>query len=212
MKNFLFVLLFTGVFALTGFACSSPAATEREGGLTPGGGIQENLSPLVVTIAEPTLVGGRLAFAWEIKNTASEPQYVYSTLIEHAHFAEIVTSAETGLIKVHFLSLKPLNILPYSFPKATFVEILPGKVLQGRFVGEVDPKWAAAPHANEKDDKTVLPKSSWRVQAVIAFGKEIESVRRKLEGMRADGIQEHPINPVVEWQKIVASEPVALRR
>jgi len=210
MKYLTCVLLFIGSSVLTGFACSSRTAAGGEGGL-PAAGVQENPGPLVVTIAEPTLVKGRLKFEWEIKNTAPEPLYVYSTLIEHAQLAEVVASAETHLVEVHFLRLKPLNILPYSFPEATFVEIPPGEVLRGRFASKFDLEHVAAPDANKNDVKAVPPQSPWRVKAVIAFGREIESVRTKLEGMKAEGIREHPINPVVGWQKIVSSEPVALR-
>lgn len=210
MKYLTCVLLFIGSSVLMGFACSSRTAAGSEGELLAAG-VQENPGPLVVTIAEPTLVKGRLTFGWEIKNTAPEPLYVYSTLIEHAQLAEVVASAENQLVEVHFLRLKPLNILPYSFPEATFVEIPPGEILRGRFAGKFDLE-RVAPDANKNDVKALPTQSPWRVKAVIAFGREIESVRTKLEGMKAEGIREHPINPVVGWQKIASSEPVVLQQ
>ena len=210
-KTFVIAFLFICAFTLNSFECGQRPAPKHGGG-SPGGDVREEPGPVTVTVAEPKLAGNRLTFGWEIKNTGADAVYVYATFLEYPDIAEIVTSPETRVVEVRFLQLEPLPFAPYYFPKPTFLEIPPGQVRQGRFISKEDVRRIlhAAP-SNKNGAGEATSQGPWKVRAVIAFGRETASVRRRLAELEASGVRYHPVNPVVEWQKTASSEPVALR-
>jgi hypothetical protein len=111
------------------------------------------------------------------------------------------------MIEVRFLSLRTIEVAPNYFPKTEFIRIDPGQSKEGQFVSYYSlERWidlsTGRPLAKRK-----VTSGTWMVRSLVAYGYEIESVQRALAALTASGT-EHPINPVVEWQKVAYSHPV----
>jgi len=103
------------------------------------------------------------------------------------------------MIEIRFSRLQPMAVGVNSFPQPEFMQIAPGEAKEGRFE-------SARPVG--QGTKTIKP-GKWRVRILVAYGYEIESVKNALAQSLTRG-EEHPINPIVRWQKISYSAPVSM--
>src|SRR5262249_54359384 len=185
--------------AILTVACGQ-RASEQQSDVSASSNSHLNVAPLVTIDLKPVSTLRRpLEFHWRISNAASEPVYVYSTLLRQPAGAEIDVDAQQSMIEIRFLRLQPIAVGVNSFPEAGFMQIAPNEAKEGRFQ-------SAAPVAQVS--KEIKP-GNWRVRIRVAYGYEIESLKNALAQSLARG-EEHPINPIVRWQKISYSDPVSV--
>jgi hypothetical protein len=205
-------LIVIGVFGLACLAGSqSPRQTAMPDKTPPAA---TGLPPTVTlksiftgTLKEP------LKFKWEIKNESAVPVYIYSTLFEslNAGLGEMHINKEQGTIELYFLYREPLRHSIYNFPRATFKLLNPGQAMAGTFIstkpaGQLDEYVLS----DSRLDRIQLTPGYWKVRCAVAYGREIESVNAQLKTLYSQGT-EHPINPVVRWQKVAYSNPLEIR-
>jgi hypothetical protein len=176
--------------------------------------IEEEPAPaMAIEVDETFELSLPLKFDWRISNSGSKPVYVFSTILEPQNnaFAELSIDTKDRMLGVGFSrSVVAVGFPPYSFPKLQFKQIDPGQALNGRFTSD-------APIAQLKDfrlvgtklDEIRLTPGAWRLRATIAYGYEVESVQQAVK-VSMDAGQEHPINPVVRWQRVEHSVPLAI--
>jgi hypothetical protein len=148
-----------------------------------------------------------LKFDWEIKNEGAVPVYVYSTLLEDSNMrlAQPHIDSEQKTMDVYFLHLTPLRESTYNFPKASFKLLNAGQAMAGTFVSNKPAQmFDEYVLPNNKLARISLTPGAWKVRYAIAYGYEIDSVNAQLEKLYGQG-SEHPINPVVRWQKVAYS-------
>jgi hypothetical protein len=150
-----------------------------------------------------------LAFQCKISNSGSEPLYIYSSLLEKPQFAEIVIDPKENVIEVRFSRLETSPLLPYYFPRATFLEIrrnssadfhvaLNGAVKDLRSYKTV----------NERGIEERITPARWMLRIMIGYGDDLSAVKRAL-ALDPKGTQ-HPINEIVKWQKVAYSNSISV--
>ena len=150
-----------------------------------------------------------LKIHWKITNSNQKPIFVYSTLLDKSNFAfaELKIDVSQKLFEILFTSLSKGIVEPNYFPKTVFAEIGAGKSLEGDFntrfdvLKEINLAKDASKKADLKDSA-----GQWNVTALIAYGDEIESVQKTIGDTKGG----HPIDPIVEWQKIATSKPITI--
>lgn len=169
------------------------------------------------TVTLKSISTGRLSeplkLDWEIKNEGLVPIYVYSTLLEgsNVRLAKSHIDRERKTIDIYFLYPEPLRQSIYNFPKASFKLLNAGQTMVGTFVsdrpvGQLD-EYVLSDGRLVRIQPTP---GDWKVRYAMAYGREIESVNAQLEKLYSQGT-EHPINPVVRWQKVAYSNSVEVR-
>jgi hypothetical protein len=200
------------LIALIGWGCSRRPA-EQAASAQSRTAVADATAPVVqISVSPRVRLRKPLEMQWKILNTSTQPVYIYSSLLQqpNTYFAEIVVDFERKTIEVRFLSLRTLELSPNYFPKTEFIRIDPGQSQAGQFVSY---------HSLEKlirEQSTKLPitkrnekPGTWKVRSLVAYGDEIGSVQKAVAKLTASGTG-HPINPVVEWQKVAYSEPVSI--
>jgi hypothetical protein len=208
MKDFIFASCLFIALILVIPGCNHGAVsrqtTKLSGDLLEGG----SKADLVVKVVGPVISHDRLEFKWEINNPTTKTVYIYSSLLENPAAVQVNLKPETHTLQVLFLSLQTIPAVPYSFPESNFIEIPPGQLVQGHFanarsVSEV----VGSTLVGKKHANGVAAPSQWQVEILVAYGEEIESVQKDIKELHTKGTQ-HPINPIVRWQKIAYSKPV----
>ncbi len=213
MKSQSLLTAFTSAICFLSLACYVGMGA-KQGTVIPNPSIEEELAPvLAIEVDETFELSVPLKFDWRISNTGSKPVYVFSTLLEPQNngFAELSIDTKDRILGVGFFrSIVAVGFPPYSFPKLQFKQIEPGQTLNGRYMSDV-------PIAQLNDyrlvgtklDQIRLTPGAWRLRATIAYGYEVESVQQAVKESMDAG-QEHPINPIVRWQRVEYSVPLAI--
>lgn len=193
---------------LTGLTCHRQLAN-----MQPTQLVQDGKPPNVrIEVGPAVKLKRRLVMHWTISNVGTNPIYVYSTFLQHQWripaFSYTDLDPEQRLIDVRFTQLKPLPGGVNSFPDAEFMEIGPQESREGDFATNVpvgQETFYSPSGEGMKAQK--LTSGPWTLRIVIAYGYEIRSVNQMLAESLAIG-KEHPINPIVRWQKLAYSEPI----
>lgn len=168
----------------------------------------EDTPPLVqIEIAQPAKLGKPLQLHWRITNNAKRPVFIYSTLLHNEYFVEFNASVEQKTIEVRFLRLRAWGDRspPYYFPKTEFARIDPGESIEGQLVSRESFRVVVRDRSvGLKAKEEQITPGIWSIQALVAYGYEIESVQQSSSSLE-DG---HPADPVVQWQKVARSKPV----
>lgn len=169
---------------------------------------QEDRPPLLEIEITPTRkLDKPLEFQWKITNRSEKPVYFYSTLLQkpNTYFAEIDIDGERKMIEVRFTSLEPVEVAPNYFPKTEFTRVDVGQSQDGSFVSH-DPieRLASYSAIGKKTEVQKITAGAWTIRSLLAYGYEVESVKDAAAKSVSHGT-EHPINPVVQWQKVVYS-------
>jgi hypothetical protein len=200
--------LFLVIIALviTGFACGRP---QPQLSSMPEPSTKFDLVPEVrITLSPLIRVDQPLVFHWKIVNNGPHPIYIYSTLLEHPFSADLFIDSAQHVIEVRWLQLQPIPVGVYAFPEASFLEVSSGESREGDFMSDVPTKELVTYKAVESTiEKQKITPGNWKIQVLVAYGNEIDSVKKDIADSLRRG-KEHPINPIVRWQKIVYSEPV----
>jgi hypothetical protein len=154
----------------------------------------------------------RLKFRVRIENPGTEPIFVYSALFNHSRFAETVIDVRQRVIEVRFSRLETSPILPYYFPRAEFWEI--GARQTREFVCSFDiplSQMRSYQSVNNKTRAERLTSGDWALRIMIGYGDDISTLKQSLARAHAVGT-EHPINEIVNWQKVAYSNssPITL--
>ena len=168
--------------------------------------------PLVqVLAASDAKMSGPLRFHWRIINRCDRSVYVYSSLLNHPESAVVDIEGTRREITVQFLSLRKFNATPYYFPDTEFARIDPGQMLEGNFASKDALISLKTPPGSDNGSaaQKVRP-GLWSIRSLIAYGDEVESVYRAMRE-QSERDYGHPIDPVVEWQRIASSHPVIIR-
>jgi hypothetical protein len=173
----------------------------------------EGVAPIIhLEVSSSIKLEDPLEVHWRIFNNTTEPIYIYSTLLQHASFADFDIDAKQKIIEIHFLRLslwgeKPP---PYYFPPTEFSKIDPGQELKGKLVsGKSIGQLVSYKSSDGKTEEEKIKPGTWTIRALVAYGREIESVQKDLIELQKKG-KGHPADPVVRWQKISQSELVSV--
>lgn len=177
--------------------------------------VQDGKPPNVRIEVRPTVkLKSPLAMHWTISNVGTSPIYVYSTFLKHQWripaFSYTDLDPAQRLIDIRFTQLKSLPGGINSFSDAEFIEIRPQESREGTFAtnGPLEQETFYS-SKGEEIKAAKLTSGSWTLRIVIAYGYEISSVNQALAESLSVG-KEHPINPIVRWQKLAYSEPVSV--
>jgi hypothetical protein len=200
-----------GALLMLQLACKMDLIDSSKGDATGGSTNRSNISVLTFEISDLKNTSNQVEFNWKVMNTGTAgPLYIYSSLLENPDFAEIALDPIPKLIEVRFLRLQPVQGAPYFFPETQFKRILPGETITGHFViRDVQLLLSKEGKATKSGGTSPTP-DTWSLQALVAYGEEIESVQTKLKGSEPSDTH-HPINPVVNWQKIARSNLTKIR-
>jgi hypothetical protein len=193
------------IFVFLGSACNLSRKTDQTEPKLKSP-INANEPTLEINVGRILDLRKPLALQWKITNYDAMPIYLFSTLLQKTgnEYAEIILDSDHRIITICFTRLSSIALVPNYFPKPGFSKIESGKSQEGSYestqsVGEMfranNVKWL-----NNMSE-------GWSVRSLIAYGYEAETVEETVDQSIARGIV-HPINPVVEWQKIVYSNSV----
>jgi hypothetical protein len=213
MKTQILILIITSSVALMGYACGTHSTQQlAELPPTPTHSVSQDQPPDIYVEADATVkLSKPLKLRWRIVNRSAKPIYIYSTLLEqpNTRLAEVNINEEERTIDVNFLRLEPLRHSIYNFPQAEFKRLAQGESLEGHLTGEKSSGQLTSYRTFE--DRKLHPvkptAGAWRVRCGVSYGYEVESVKTGLEELYRSGT-EHPINPIVEWQKVAYSTPI----
>jgi hypothetical protein len=147
-----------------------------------------------VRVLKAGLTGHKLALSWKIANDSAKTVYVYATFLHGPAAAYESSDKDTLVVNTSLTRKSPMGVNFY--PKAEFLELAPGKSLKGTL------------RDAELPDSILKPKPK-AVILNIAYGENIADVREQLRV--AHSSDQHPANPIVEWQTVAHSEMFALR-
>lgn len=163
------------------------------------------LDPLVEVEVLPYLeFDERLVFNLRIKNCGNEPIYFYSALLDNPKILDIYVDSEEKIIETRFTRFHTFASSPNDFPDAEFTKVEPKEAYQREFTTEISFKKKAYYDSDAGYKLQRIDSGTWRIRVAVAYGYEIDSVQRKIAEIILIG-KEHPINPIVEWQKIAYS-------
>ena len=163
----------------------------------------KQVAPAVQLIINPALkLDVPLEFRWRISNPGTQPIYIYSSLLKETFGADVQINPEIKSIEVRFSRLESLTVAPNYFPAAQFIKIDPGKTEEGTYTSNGPSKGLITYRSNGSRvaDLRLVP-GAWDIRFLIAYGYEIDSLKQSSKP------NEHPINPVVRWQRIAYSNP-----
>lgn len=202
------ILIVLGIM-LVGFACGTrqqpPSSVQQE----PSTKI--DMPPVVeITLDPASRIDRPLVIHWKIINNGPGAIYIYSTPIERPFSANLFIDPPRQIIEVRWLQLQPIPVGINDFPEAKFLEIGPRASRGGVFKSYVAVKNLVTYKSADSTirEERVAP-GSWKIQLLVAYGNEIDSVKKDLAESLRRGT-EHPINPIVRWQKVAYSEPVSV--
>lgn len=147
-----------------------------------------------VRVLKANLTGHKLRLSWKIANDSAKAVYVYATFLHGPAAAYETSDKDVLVVNTSLLRKSPVGVNFY--PKAEFLELSPGKSLKGVL------RDAGLPDSMLKP----FPKA---VILNIAYGGDIAAVKEQLRAARSS--DQHPANPIVEWQTLAHSEMVVLR-
>jgi hypothetical protein len=162
---------------------------------------EQQIAPSVQLTINPTLkLAVPLEFRWRVSNSGTQPIYIYSSLLKETFGADVEINPETKSIEVRFSRLQPIPVEPYYFPAAQFIKIDPGKTEEGTYTSHGPSKGLITYRSNgTRVAELRLAPGVWEIRFLVAYGYEIDSLKQ------ASKTNEHPINPVVRWQRIAYS-------
>lgn len=182
------------------------------GGLDHGPTTQQGASavPLVLIEGVSTFSQDRpLAFRCKIRNPGSKPLYVYSALLQSPQFAEVVLDRTQKLIEVRFSRLQPSPIVPYYFPPAAFRKITANDPANFDVTFNTSLKELRGYEIiNGTSREARVAPGTWTVRILIGYGYDVSDVKLALPSNAAG--EQHPINAIVKWQKVVLSNSVTI--
>jgi hypothetical protein len=201
----LFALLLSSILAsASDLACVNSPQTPYEPIRSPN---RISSSILIwLDLPSTTKRADKLRFRWKITNNSQNPVYVYSSLLKRPFFVETISDPVARTIEVRFTRIDPITPGVNYFPAADFEEIDPEQSWGGDYVSESSIYQSvslAADEANPNPNRIL--NGEWRIRIAIGYGDEINSVQKEVTANEASG-NEHPINPIVKWQKIQYSE------
>jgi hypothetical protein len=187
-----------GVVVIIGIACGKleprlPAVAPK-----PSSSLRESPPTIVAEVRSPAKLGRPLELQWSLFNEGDEPVYIYSTLLKSPVSAQIEVDLDRRLIEVRFLRLRTLPFGVNAFPPAEFLKLGPKETRRGNFVSS---------SRTGKGDLSMISLGTYHLEILIGYGNEISSVQQELARSSAEGI-EHPINPIVRWQRVSYSNSV----
>jgi len=198
-----------GLIALIGLGCSRQASEQAASGQSRP--VAEAMPPLLQISVSPVLrLRKPFEMKWKILNAGAQPVYIYSSLLRqpNTYFAEVWIDIERKMIEVRFLRLRTFAVGPNYFPETKFLRIDPGQSEEGQFVSYYSlEKLIKGQSSGRPTIKREVLSGTWTVRSLVAYGYEIASVEKAAARLRSSGT-EHPINPVVEWQRVAYSEAV----
>ena len=167
--------------------------------------VQIEVNP-IVKISEP------LHFQWRITNASNKPIYIYSTFLQsNATVLELSVDDKPRMLELRFTLLEPLPFFVNNFPDAKFMEIGAHETREGQFTSTHplrEPKSFAA--MSQPLNIGSVRAGTWQLRVLMAYGQEVESVKRALANWGTSKDDPHPINPIVRWQKVAYSQPVSV--
>jgi hypothetical protein len=209
--NFKLQFLVISFLMLMSFACDD-VGRRRATAQTDMSDQQEEAPLLEIAVSPIRRLDDPLELGWKITNRAGKVLYVYSTLLQKSNsdFVEINIDAQRKIIEIRFTSLEQLEVAPNYFPNTEFARVDPQRSLEGSFRSNHPIRQLVSYRAAGKGIKgDKITAGAWKIRSLVAYGFEMQSVENASAKSIARGT-EHPINPIVRWQRIAYSEFVSV--
>jgi hypothetical protein len=164
------------------------------------------VAPVVeLSLMSETNLNQPLKIHWKITNPNTTPIYIYTSLLQEKNSGsvEMKINKERKTIDLHFTRLAKIILEPNYFPKTEFTSIDAGKSMEGDFKTQLN-LFEEIKRQNGSKEKLKSFVGDWNIKGLIAFGEEADSVQKTVTELK--GV--HPIDPVVDWQKIATSVPL----
>lgn len=207
-------ILFLVIFGLLENGCASgQSSAVNQNEILPTDNkinVKKELIPptLEISALPQVSINKLLKIHWKIINSNQEPIYIYSTLLDESNsaFVELETNKSQRLFEIRFTRLSKLILEPNYFPKSKFTKIGAGESLEGDYSSQLDSRQKGNVKTKENSEKNNSEKlkGKWSIRALIAYSNEVDSVEKAINNLKNG----HPIDPVVEWQKISSSKTV----
>jgi hypothetical protein len=152
-------------------------------------------SMLQIHLLNAKVRGRKLTLRWQIANSGPAVVYVYSTFLHGPAAGYQLSDKSVLIVNTSLMTKSPVGVNFY--PKAQFLKIEPGKSIRGTF------------RDGEGPDYLLKTGSSRAVILNVAYGSEIAQLEQGLRAVRSS--DQHPANPIVEWQTIAHSNALDLR-
>ena len=146
-----------------------------------------------VEVTSARLDDHRMMLDWKIINHAEQTLYVYSTFLFKWGAAYRLQAPNRMVISTSLEQKLPGSVSYY--PEAQFLPIARGRAFVGRLVADEVPDLKPTP------DAVVLD---------ISYGWQVTGVKAAIA--KASEAEEHPGNPIVDWQSIAHSNVIYLRK
>lgn len=168
-----------------------------------------NIPTLELSASQTASLNKPFKIHWKVENLSRKPIFIYSTLLDESNstFAELKINKLQKSLEIDFTRLSKLALEPNYFPKTKFSKVEPGKSLEGDFntrTNLLQEMTSAIAEDNSAKSGRKGFAGQWKISASIAYGDEIESVQRSIDNTKGG----HPINPIVEWQKLASSKAI----
>jgi hypothetical protein len=155
----------------------------------------EEKSMLQVHLLNANVHGRKLTLKWEIANNGPAVVYIYSTFLRGPAAGYELGDKGVLIANTSLMHKSPVGVNFY--PRAQFLKIEPGKSIKGTL------------RDGEGPDSLLKTESSRAVILNVAYGSEIAQLEQALRAARSS--DQHPANPIVEWQTIAHSNAMDLR-
>lgn len=137
-----------------------------------------------------------LSCAWKLRNNGKEPVHVYFVVSSQFRRRSGPTSrGETLLLLTTWLGEQRNTHPAYDFPKPTFITLDSGTEVSGTLQRAVS-------------TQRIL--TNRKIRLIVGYVTDLAQFRKDMENSLKQGI-EFPANPIVRWQKVEYSAPVALQ-
>ena len=154
----------------------------------------EGKSMLQLHLLNAKIHGRKLTLSWEIANNGPTVVHVYSTFLHGPSAGYELDNKGVLVANTSLMHKSPVGVNFY--PKAEILKIEPGKSIKGTLRDGEGPD-------------SLLKTGSKAVMLNVAYGTEIAQLEKALRAARSS--DQHPANPIVEWQTIAHSNVFTLR-
>jgi hypothetical protein len=166
----------------------------------------ELVAPVVeLSMASEATLNQPLKIHWKITNPNAESVYIYTSLLQEKNSVsvEFKINKSEKMIDLIFTRLSKIILEPNYFPKTEFTKIEAGKSLEGDLKSKLNLFEEMKRQTTSKESSKSFT-GEWSVKGIIAFGDEIDSVKKVIDNTKNG----HPIDPIIDWQKTTTSKTI----
>jgi hypothetical protein len=170
-----------------------------------------------IRVKESNGLDKHLVIEWRLSNSGTEPVCFLSSFTEDNKPIAVSINEDQKTLELWFTPRRTSNSIPVFFPAPRFTQIDPGGSVEGSFTSvETVQEFRDASGIRTEQGMSLVEIDSlgarvrtgeWSIRTVVGYGTgSFESVKQEIGDLRRD--DEHPLNPVVRWQRLLYSPSV----